>query len=79
MLIQPASLVVTLLGGHRRVARLLGINHATVHKWRAHADGHVPAKHQRRLIELARSNVLSLTADDIVFGREVRGAAIAVG
>jgi hypothetical protein len=76
MVIQPASLVVTIFGGVRRTARLLGISPATVRKW-SHSGGHIPAKNQRRLLDLAQQNGLRLTAEDIVLGRNVAEPAMA--
>ena len=70
MIVQPASLVVTIFGGKRRLARLLGVSPATIRKW-GDAGGHIPAKKQRVLLDIAEKNGLHLTADDIVRGREV--------
>lgn len=61
----PASDVITLCGGARRVADWLGKNPATIHRWRrprseGGTDGKIPAQQQDLLLEKARAAGIDL-------------------
>jgi len=68
-LIPPATLVVHAFGGVRSAARLLSCDASTVSRWQH--TGRVPSSWQRRVLELAWSKGIDLTAHDVIFGREV--------
>jgi hypothetical protein len=66
-LIPPAKVVVSALGGVRAAARLLECDASTVSRWQV--SGRVPSSWQRRVLELAWSKGIDLTAHDVIFGR----------
>ena len=61
----PAARVVQLIGGIRPLARVLDIPHTVVNHW-LRRGGHIPAKHQRPLLDLAKRRNVALTADDLI-------------
>lgn len=69
----PADIVISRFGGVRPLARLLGKDPSTIHRWRQPADrggldGRVPSAVQVRLLELARERGIELTSADLVLG-----------
>lgn len=69
----PADIVISRFGGVRPLARLLGKDPSTIHRWKQPAekgglDGRVPSAVQRRLLELAREHGVALTPADLVLG-----------
>lgn len=70
---RPADIVIARFGGVRPLARLLGKDPSTIHRWRMPAakgglDGRVPSMVQSRLLELAAAHEVDLTAEDLVTG-----------
>lgn len=69
----PADTVISRFGGVRPLARLLGKDPSTIHRWKQPAekgglDGRVPSAVQVRLLELAREQGVELTPSDLVLG-----------
>lgn len=69
----PADIVISRFGGVRPLARLLGKDPSTIHRWKQPAargglDGRVPSAVQVRLLELARAQGVELTPADLVLG-----------
>lgn len=64
-----ATAVIKKFGNARKVADLLGCDPSRVYRWAYPAskggfDGLIPAKHQKRLLELANEKNISLTPND---------------
>jgi hypothetical protein len=76
----PADIVIARFDGVRPLARLLGKDPSTIHRWKMPAskgglDGRVPSSVQLRLLELAREGGIALTADELINGvREINAA-----
>lgn len=69
----PADIVISRFGGVRPLARLLGRDPSTIHRWRMPAskgglDGRVPSSTQVRVLELAKEQGVALTADELING-----------
>lgn len=69
----PAELVINRFGGVRKLARLLGKDPSTIHRWkqpkeRGGLDGRVPSSQQVKLLDLARAQGVALTAGELVVG-----------
>ncbi len=69
----PADIVISRFGGVRPLARLLGKDPSTIHRWKQPAekgglDGRVPSAVQVRLLALAREQGVELTPTDLVLG-----------
>jgi transposase-like protein len=69
----PADIVISRFGGVRPLARLLGKDPSTIHRWRQPAergglDGRVPSAAQVRLLDLARERGIELSPADLVLG-----------
>ena len=69
----PADIVISRFDGVRPLARLLGKDPSTIHRWRTPAakgglDGRVPSAVQVRLLSLAKERGLALTADELING-----------
>jgi hypothetical protein len=58
----PAAKIIATLGGTRRAAALLDLPPSTVQSWKA--VGLIPARHQRRVLDAARSNGIALGPED---------------
>lgn len=70
----PADIVITRFDGVRPLARLLGKDPSTIHRWRMPAakgglDGRVPSAVQVRLMVLAKERGVALTAEELINGR----------
>lgn len=70
---KPADIVISRFEGVRPLARLLGKNPSTIHRWRMPAakgglDGRVPSAVQVRLMELAKERGIPLSADELING-----------
>lgn len=70
----PADIVIAKFEGVRPLARLLGKDPSTIHRWKMPAskgglDGRVPSSVQLRLLELARERGIALTADELINGK----------
>lgn len=63
----PAELVINSFNGVRATARELGCDPSAVSRWKK--IGHIPNPYQRRILELAWSKGVDLTAHDLIFGR----------
>lgn len=62
--------------GVRPLARLLGKDPSTIHRWRMPAakgglDGRVPSAVQVRLLDLAKERGVALSAEDLINGSTV--------
>jgi hypothetical protein len=71
----PADIVIYRFGGVRPLARLLGKDPSTIHRWKQPAkrgglDGRVPSAVQVRLLDLAREMGVELSPADLVLGSE---------
>lgn len=69
----PADIVIARFEGVRPLARLLGKDPSTIHRWRMPAakgglDGRVPSSAQVRLLDLAKERGISLSASDLITG-----------
>ena len=69
----PADIVISRFGGVRSLARLLGKDPSTIHRWRMPAakgglDGRVPSAAQIKLLALAKDRGVTLTADELIIG-----------
>lgn len=69
----PADTVIARFEGVRPLARLLGKDPSTIHRWRMPAakgglDGRVPSVAQGKLLELAKEHGVALTADELITG-----------
>ena len=67
----PAEKVIDAFGGVRVLARLLGRNPSSIVRWRRSkaeggTGGVVPSALQGKVLTLARSQGLSLTAEDLI-------------
>lgn len=65
--------MISRFGGVRPLARLLGKDPSTIHRWRQPAakgglDGRVPSAVQVRLLELAKLHAVALTPAELVIG-----------
>jgi hypothetical protein len=74
----PADIVISRFGGVRPLARLLGKDPSTIHRWKQPADkggldGRVPSAVQVRLLDLAREQGVELTPTDLVLGNNCAG------
>jgi transposase-like protein len=70
---KPADIVISRFGGVRPLARLLGKDPSTIHRWKQPADkggldGRVPSSAQTKLLELAREKGVTLTPAELVLG-----------
>jgi hypothetical protein len=77
----PADIVISRFGGVRPLARLLGKDPSTIHRWKQPAergglDGRVPSAVQVRLLELAREKGVDLTPADLVLGSTCSAGAV---
>lgn len=69
----PADIVIARFNGVRPLARLLGKDPSTIHRWRMPAakgglDGRVPSAAQVRLLALAAEKGVPLSADELISG-----------
>lgn len=65
----PVEVCILEFGGVRKLAKAMGIDPAAASRWKRR--GTVPSYIQKRLIELARERGLSISADELIFGRNV--------
>lgn len=65
----PAQLVIEAFGGIRPLARAVGRTPSAVMDWKR--SGLIPSRMQRRILEVAQARSLTLTADDLVHGRQL--------
>lgn len=59
----PKQVVISTFGGARPLARLLGLSHGAVWKWRT-----IPSKYHEKLLALARSKRKRLTPEMLILG-----------
>lgn len=69
----PADIVISRFGGVRPLARLLGKDPSTIHRWRQPSskgglDGRVPSAVQVQLLDLAKAQGVELTPAELVVG-----------
>lgn len=72
---EPASSVISLLGGSSRVADICGLHRVTVAKWKVPSQGgskgtggRIPQKYFQTLLTAAHELGIPLTSDDLIFG-----------
>lgn len=68
---KPANYVISIFGGVRPLARLLGVDPSVVSRWPAPKErrgqgGLVPSKYQGQLLRLARRKRLPLKAEQLI-------------
>jgi hypothetical protein len=66
----PADLVIEKFGGHKEIAKLLGIDLSRVYKWTYDEDrggngGKVPSKHHETLLKEAQARGIRLRISDL--------------
>jgi len=76
MHLSPAAYVLMIFNGVRATARVAGRSPSSVCKWnkpkeQRGTNGLIPTKAQPILLDKARDLGLDLTAEDLIFGREV--------
>jgi hypothetical protein len=67
----PAATVLARFGGAGPLAQLLRLDRSAVHRWalpkhRGGSGGLIPARHHQRLLALAASHGIALTAAELV-------------
>jgi hypothetical protein len=75
--LRPGQVVKHVFGGVRVFARACGFNESIASKWTRNDgdDTHMQQRHMRTILEKARERGLQLTAEDLIFGRDVPDAA----
>ena len=76
---EPASTIITALGGTSRVAQIAGVHRTRVWNWtRPKADGGtggiIPINHIRKILDTAKQEGIPLSAEDFI-PHETEGAA----
>jgi hypothetical protein len=76
MTLSPAQCAIQVFGGVRATARVAGLSPSSVSRWQISKEdrgtgGMVPTSVQRKLLEAAKERQLTLSADDLILGREV--------
>jgi hypothetical protein len=76
----PAEYVIHVFKGVRKTARVLGYDPTAISKWRVPKErkgcgGEVPRSAQKKILEKAREMNLDITAEDLIFGREIEAEA----
>lgn len=67
----PASQIIARLGGEAQVASITGTAYTAPYRWQASrqkggANGLIPQRHHRKLLDYARSNGIALTAEEFL-------------
>lgn len=65
---EPASTIISKLGGPAKLARELGLNRVTVSKWKRPREsggtgGLIPNKHMRAILNAAKDGGVEITAE----------------
>jgi len=68
--ITPVNLAISLFGGVRKLAKVIGRDPAAVSRWKR--SGLVPTQVQRKLLAAAAAHEIYITAHDVIYGRETR-------
>ena len=68
---EPASTIISRLGGPTAVARKLGLHRVTVSKWKrpradGGTDGSIPQRHHRAILNAAKEANAPISADDLI-------------
>jgi len=71
MHLSPAEYVIHVFGGVRATARAVGRYPNAVCRWKK-KSGHIPSAAQRVILSVAKKNNLSITPNDLVYGKEVK-------
>ena len=76
----PVEVAARAFGSQYKLAKALGVPDRTISHWkrskdRKGCDGDIPRTYLRKVLTIARTKGLDLTADDLIFGREVQEAA----
>lgn len=61
----PAARAISLLGA-KRIAHACDLTTDAVYKWPKLRDGHIPARHQSAVLELAKRHDVTFTAEDVI-------------
>lgn len=74
--LSPAEIVINAFRGVNATARALGRKPSAISKWKKSRDdrgcgGDVPARTHRLILERARADGLDVTAEDLIYGRDV--------
>ena len=70
--LSPSKLVILLFGGVRPLARLLDKAQSSVSKWQTTEDGGIPRKCHVKILTIAKQRGITLTPEDLVFGRHIQ-------
>lgn len=75
----PVDKVIAAFGGVDAAAKAAGVPTKRVHAWAAPVEqrgggGRIPAKHQGRILVVARRRRIRLAAEDLIDMRHVRAA-----
>lgn len=75
--LSPAEYVIHVFRGVRATARAIGRSPSSISKWTSPRDtqgrgGSVPGSVQKTILAKAKELDLDITADDLIFGRDVR-------
>ena len=67
--ITPVDLAIDMFGGVRKLAKAIGRDPAAVSRWKK--SGLVPTSVQRKILDAAAERSILITANDIIYGREL--------
>lgn len=67
--ITPVELAIDLFGGVRKLAKAIGRDPAAVSRWKR--SGLIPTQVQRKLLTAAAERNISISAEDLIHGRDV--------
>lgn len=70
--LSPPEVVLLVLGGFSKAARLLNLEESNFCRWRY--KGLIPSHHMRPILELAKKLGKPLTCEDLVLGRKIERA-----
>lgn len=72
----PGEYAVHVFGGVKKLARILGMEPTNISRWQRSRHeggprGLIPNKKQKVVLDIAKERGLDLTAEDIIYGRQV--------
>jgi len=73
----PSKLAILLFGGVRPLARAIDKAQSSVSKWQKSQDGGIPRKVHAVLLAVAKRKGIELTAEDLIYGRDISKSNIA--
>lgn len=79
----PLEVVISVFGNASQLSKLLGVDRSAVCRWGkpnypGGVPGNVPARHHRKLLNLAKAHGKWLTLDDLCDGRPDAGASVEI-